>query len=159
MNCAMPWKPQKPSASRQSWNARPAAVSLAGADDYVAKPFSPRELAARVKAVLRRSGPAGARSDLLSLGPVSLSRTRREVTLDGLGIELTQREFDLLAYLMERPGIAVGRDELLESVWGFVVPDATRTVEVHIAQLRKKLGRPELVRTLRGVGYKMVEPR
>jgi DNA-binding response OmpR family regulator len=128
-----------------------------GADDYVAKPFSPRELAARVKAVLRRSGPAGARGDLLlSVGPLALSRARREVSVDDRPVELTQREFDLLAYLMERPGIAVGRDELLESVWGFAVPDQTRTVEVHVAQLRKKLGRPELVRTLRGVGYKLV---
>ncbi len=130
----------------------------AGADDYVAKPFSPRELAARVKAVLRRSRPSSPPAELLTHGPVTLSRARREVTVDDHPVELTQREFDLLAYLMERPGIAVGRDELLESVWGFVVPDQTRTVEVHVAQLRKKLGRPELVRTLRGVGYKLVAP-
>lgn len=130
----------------------------AGADDYVAKPFSPRELAARVKAVLRRSGPSSPPAELLTLGPVTLSRARREVTVDERPVELTQREFDLLAYLMERPGIAVGRTELLESVWGFVVPDQTRTVEVHVAQLRKKLGRPELVRTLRGIGYKLVAP-
>jgi len=129
-----------------------------GADDYVPKPFSPRELAARVKAVLRRSGPAAPRKDLLALGPVTLSRARREVSVDERAVELTQREFDLLAYLMERPGIAVGRDELLECVWGFLVPDDTRTVEVHVAQLRKKLGHPELVRTLRGVGYKLVAP-
>ena len=141
----------------------------AGADDYVPKPFSPRELTARVKAVLRRRDPAGAApagsthagsthagQDLLTVGPISLSRARREVSVDERSVELTQREFDLLAYLIERPGIAVGRDELLESVWGFVVLDGTRTVEVHIAQLRKKLGRPELVRTLRGVGYKLV---
>ena len=88
--------------------------------------------------------------------PVTLSRGRREVSVDERSVELTQREFDLLAYLMERPGIVVGRHELLESVWGFVVPDDTRTVEGHVAQLRKKLGRPELVRTLRGVGYKFV---
>jgi DNA-binding response OmpR family regulator len=127
-----------------------------GADDYVPKPFSPRELAARVKAVLRRSGPAGARDDVLSLGPIQLWRARREVHVDGRPVALTQREFDLLAHLMERPGLAVGRQELLESVWGFVVDDGTRTIEVHVAQLRKKLGHPELVQTLRGIGYKMV---
>ncbi len=127
-----------------------------GADDYLPKPFSPRELAARVKAVLRRSAATPPQQDVLAIGPVTLSRGRREVSVDERSVELTQREFDLLAYLMERPGIVVGRHELLESVWGFVVPDDTRTVEVHIAQLRKKLGHPELVRTLRGVGYKFV---
>ena len=129
-----------------------------GADDYLPKPFSPRELAARVKAVLRRSAATPPLQDVLAIGPVTLSRGRREVSVDERSVELTQREFDLLAYLMERPGIVVGRHELLESVWGFVVPDDTRTVEVHVAQLRKKLGRPGLVRTLRGVGYKFVAP-
>jgi DNA-binding response OmpR family regulator len=74
--------------------------------------------------------------------------------VDGKEIELTQREFDLLEYLLRHPGQVVTRDQLLESVWGFVSPGETRTVEVHVAQLRKKLGRPELIRTVRGVGYK-----
>ncbi len=129
----------------------------AGADDYVPKPFSPRELAARVKAVLRRSradGTTGA--DVSSLGPVTLSRTSREVHVDGRAVELTQREFDLLDYLLERPNMVVSRDDLLASVWGFLSPGETRTVEVHVAQLRKKLGRPELIRTIRGIGYKAV---
>ncbi|MCW2954445.1 MAG: DNA-binding response regulator [Conexibacter sp.] len=129
----------------------------AGADDYVPKPFSPRELAARVKAVLRRSRGDGAHAaDARSLGPVTLSRTSREVRVDGREVELTQREFDLLDYLIERPNTVVSRDDLLESVWGFLAPGETRTVEVHVAQLRKKLGRPELIRTVRGVGYKAV---
>jgi two-component system OmpR family response regulator len=124
-----------------------------GADDYLPKPFSPRELTARIRAVLRRS----ARVDepaLLTLGPVTLSPSAREARVDGREITLTQREFDLLEYLMVRSGRVVTRDELLEAVWGFVAPGQTRTVEVHLAQLRKKLGHPELIRTVRGVGYK-----
>ncbi len=125
-----------------------------GADDYVSKPFSPRELAARVKAVLRRAGPSAVAEDLSTLGPVTLARGAREVRVDGTEVELTQREFDLLEYLLRHVGQVVGRDQLLESVWGFLAPGETRTVEVHVAQLRKKLGHPELIKTIRGVGYK-----
>ena len=128
-----------------------------GADDYVAKPFSPRELTARVKAVLRRAGsarsPADAQ-DVLELGPVVLARGAREVHVDGAEVELTQREFDLLEYLLRHAGQVVSRDQLLESVWGFRSPGETRTVEVHVAQLRKKLGHADLIRTVRGLGYK-----
>jgi two-component system, OmpR family, response regulator len=126
-----------------------------GADDYVAKPFSPRELTARVKAVLRRSGGSGPdAADVLQVGPVILARSAREVRVDGEEVELTQREFDLLEYLLRHAGQVVSRDQLLESVWGFRSPGATRTVEVHVAQLRKKLGHPDLIRTVRGLGYK-----
>ncbi len=131
---------------------RVAGLEL-GADDYVVKPFSPRELTARVKAVLRRSQPR-AEEDRLILGPVMLDRVGREVRVDDREVELTQREFDLLEYLMRHPGQVVTRDALLESVWGFLAPGETRTVEVHIAQLRKKLGDPGLIRTVRGLGYK-----
>jgi two-component system alkaline phosphatase synthesis response regulator PhoP len=127
---------------------------MIGADDYVAKPFSPRELTARVKAVLRRAGRVPDAEDVIALGPVMLARGAREVRIGGEEIELTQREFDLLEYLLRHAGQVVSRDQLLESVWGFVSPGETRTVEVHVAQLRKKLGRPELIRTVRGVGYK-----
>jgi DNA-binding response OmpR family regulator len=130
---------------------RVAGLEL-GADDYVPKPFSPRELTARIKAVLRRGGRT--EEDLLSLGPVTVSVAAREVHLDGQELELTQREFDLLEYLVRNSGRVVGRDELLEAVWGFVSPGQTRTVEVHVAQLRRKLGHPGLIRTVRGVGYK-----
>lgn len=125
-----------------------------GADDYVAKPFSPRELTARVKAVLRRSQPAGASQDVISVGPVVVARAAREVRVDGREVQLTQREFDLLEYLLRHSGQVVTRDQLLESVWGFHSPGETRTVEVHVAQLRKKLGDADLIRTVRGIGYK-----
>jgi two-component system, OmpR family, response regulator len=133
---------------------RVAGLEL-GADDYLTKPFSPRELTARIKAVLRRA--SGHRdSAVLVLGPLSMSPGAREVLVDGHEVELTQREFDLLEYLVRRRGQVVGRDELLEAVWGFLAPGETRTVEVHVAQLRKKLGDAALIRTVRGVGYKAV---
>lgn len=132
---------------------RVAGLEL-GADDYVSKPFSPRELTARVKAVLRRSRPGGTTADVLSLGPIVLARAAREVRVHGREVELTQREFDLLEHLLRHAGQVVTRDQLLESVWGFLAPGETRTVEVHVAQLRKKLGTPELIRTVRGLGYK-----
>jgi DNA-binding response OmpR family regulator len=125
-----------------------------GADDYVSKPFSPRELAARVKAVLRRAADRPASGDVTTLGPVTLARAAREVRAGGREVELTQREFDLLEYLLRHAGQVVTRDELLEAVWGFQSPGQTRTVEVHVAQLRKKLGHPNLIRTVRGLGYK-----
>jgi two-component system, OmpR family, alkaline phosphatase synthesis response regulator PhoP len=125
-----------------------------GADDYVSKPFSPRELTARVKAVLRRAGRGADAQDVIELGPVVLARGAREVHVDGAEVELTQREFDLLEYLLRHAGQVVTRDQLLESVWGFQSPGETRTVEVHVAQLRKKLGHPKLIRTVRGLGYK-----
>ncbi|MBV9337819.1 MAG: response regulator transcription factor [Solirubrobacterales bacterium] len=124
-----------------------------GADDYVSKPFSPRELTARVKAVLRRTQTV-ASEEVIELGPLRLARGAREVHVDGREVELTQREFDLLEYLLRNAGKVVTRDQLLESVWGFISPGETRTVEVHVAQLRKKLGRPDLIKTVRGLGYK-----
>jgi DNA-binding response OmpR family regulator len=89
-----------------------------------------------------------------SLGPVTLARGSREVRVAGREVELTQREFDLLEYLLRHAGQVVSRDQLLESVWGFLSPGETRTVEVHVAQLRKKLGHPDLIKTVRGLGYK-----
>jgi DNA-binding response OmpR family regulator len=124
-----------------------------GADDYVSKPFSPRELTARLKAVLRRSEDRIERA-VLSLEDVVLNRERREVTVAGRPVTLTAKEFDLLAFLLEQPGIVFSRELLLERVWGFDYPTSTRTVDMHVASLRRKLDRPELVQTVRGVGYK-----
>ncbi len=127
-----------------------------GADDYVPKPFSPRELVARIKAILRRSGPAHP-EDVLALGDVVLRKGAREVTVEGRPVELTAKEFDLLAFLMENAGTVVSRELLLDRVWGMEYPAETRTVDVHVGQVRKKLGRPGLIRTVRGAGYKATE--
>jgi DNA-binding response OmpR family regulator len=124
-----------------------------GADDYVPKPFSPRELSARIKAVLRRVEGAGG-EDVLRLGDVVIRRDEREVEVAGETVELTAKEFELLAWLVDNAGIVFSRDQLLDRVWGMSYHGGTRTVDVHVAQLRRKLGRPELVRTVRGAGYK-----
>jgi DNA-binding response OmpR family regulator len=128
-----------------------------GADDYVAKPFSPRELVARVRAVLRRSEPTR-EVQRLTLGDVVLDRGGRTATVSGRAVELTAKEFDLLAHLVEHAGLVLDRDRLLDRVWGQLYPGGTRTVDVHVAQLRRKLDRPELIRTVRGAGYKAVAP-
>jgi DNA-binding response OmpR family regulator len=133
---------------------RVAGLEL-GADDYVTKPFSPRELSARVRAVLRRVEPDEA-DDRLEAGDVVLDRRARSVTAGGAEIELTAREFDLLWHLAARPGLVVGREQLLDRVWGLTFPGGTRTVDVHVGQVRRKLGRPGLIRTVRGAGYKLV---
>jgi len=126
-----------------------------GADDYLTKPFSPRELVARMKAIMRRTEPQPT-NEVLTLGNVSLNRETHDVTIDGQDVELTAKEFDLLAYFLANPGAVLSRDVLLDRVWGVEYPGGTRTVDVHVAQLRRKLGRPELIRTLRGSGYKAV---
>jgi two-component system, OmpR family, alkaline phosphatase synthesis response regulator PhoP len=128
-----------------------------GADDYIGKPFSPRELVARMKAVLRRTERHPEEEELV-LGDVVLRRSAREVGVAGAPIELRPKEFDLLACLMQNRGAVLSRDVLLERVWGFDYAGGTRTVDVHVAQLRRKLGRPDLIRTVRGSGYKAVQP-
>ena len=123
-----------------------------GADDYITKPFSPREVVARLKAVLRRSQGVTI-ADELSLGDVVLNRDSRQCLVAGREVALTATEFDLLAHLMAKPGRVFTREQLLSEVWGYSSVVTTRTVDVHVAQLRAKLGVPDLIRTVRGVGY------
>ena len=124
-----------------------------GADDYVTKPFSPREVVARVKSLVRRSALASRESGPLHIGDVIVDVTRRRVFVDDHEVQLTATEFDLLAHLMSEPGRVFSRDQLLSEVWGYASAVGTRTVDVHVAQLRSKLGDASPLRTVRGVGY------
>lgn len=130
-----------------------------GADDYLAKPFGMMEMVSRVRALLRRAPARGAAddaADTLEVGPLSVSPSRHEAACDGKPLNLTLREFDLLAFLIRSPGVVFNRETLLQRVWGWDFDGGSRTVDVHVQTLRQKLGDSSgLIETVRGVGYRL----
>ncbi|MFF3495937.1 response regulator transcription factor [Streptomyces sp. NPDC002795] len=138
------------------------AVLGDGADDYIVKPFGAAQLDARIKAVLRRLGLPADADEPLTVGGLVITPASREVTLDGRPLDLTPREFDLLAHLAQRPGQVVSRRELLAEVWQQPLGGADKTVDVHLSWLRRKLGEsaqsPRYLHTVRTVGVKLMAP-
>jgi DNA-binding response OmpR family regulator len=133
-----------------------------GADDYVVKPFSPREIVARVRAVLRRAGGPSGRVEVISAAGVTLDLTRRAASVEDRPLDLTTMEFDLLALLVEHPGQVFSRLQLLDRVQGTAYEGYERTIDVHVKNLRRKLGDdsddPRFIETVRGVGYRFRQP-
>jgi len=130
-----------------------------GADDYVTKPFNPRAVVARIKAILRRSEASVRGARPMEVGALRVDPRRREASVGDRRVDLRPREFDLLAALARDPGVVLTRDALLEDVWGTDFSGETRTVDVHVAEVRKKLGQDgPPIETVRGIGYRLVPP-
>jgi DNA-binding response OmpR family regulator len=129
-----------------------------GADDYIVKPFGFRELVARIRAVARRRPTPAANAHASEVGALSIDRRTRRVLVDGSEVALTPKEFDLLAFLAEDPGAVCSRQQVLEEVWDPHWYGPTKTLDVHVASLRKKLGDPRWIETVRGVGFRLDEP-
>jgi DNA-binding response OmpR family regulator len=152
MRATQDWTPVLFVTARDDEVDRVLGLEL-GADDYVTKPFSPRELVARVGSVLRRTHGSPEPDAVLEVGTVRVDVGAHRVTAAGREVELTATEFDLLAFLMRRPGHVFTREHLLSQVWGYAPAASMRTVDVHVAQVRAKLGPASPLRTVRGVGY------
>jgi len=129
-----------------------------GADDYVVKPFGLRELIARIRAVTRRTSASGVSSQPLRAGSIEVNERTRRATIDGRELALTPKEFELLAALARDPGAAISRRRLLQEVWQTTWYGSSKTIDVHVAALRRKLGDPGLIESVRGVGFRLRVP-
>jgi len=148
-------------SARPDESDRILALEL-GADDYLVKPFGIRELIARIRAVHRRLHPGdgpGSSSEALEVGALSVNTRTREVTVAGSSVELTPKEFDVLSYLASEPGTVFRRETLLSDVWDINWYGSTKTLDAHIASIRRKLGNPGWIESVRGVGFRLVEPQ
>ena len=130
-----------------------------GVDEYIAKPFSPKILVARIEAILRRTNQT-AREEILSCGGIRLDKSAHQVTIDGVSVDLSYKEFELLAYFMENKGIALSREKILNNVWNYDYFGDARTIDTHVKKLRSKMGeKGEMIRTIWGMGYKLEEDK
>jgi two-component system KDP operon response regulator KdpE len=149
-------------ATARDDEAEIVATLDAGADDYLVKPYSAAQLDARLRAVLRRSSPSDEPAPAIEVGGLRVDSDRHEVSLDGRPLELSRKEFELLAYLADNAGHVVTKRQLLADIWGQPYGGADKTVDVHLSWLRRKLGEtaaePRMLRTIRGVGVKLVDP-
>jgi DNA-binding response OmpR family regulator len=152
LRAADDWTPVLLVTARDDEVDRVVGLEL-GADDYVTKPFSPRELVARIRTVLRRAAHVPGAAEELAVGTVRVRVDHRRAFVAGAEVALTSTEFDLLVHLLRSPARVFTREQLLSAVWGYTASAGTRTVDVHVAQLRGKLGPGNPIRTVRGVGY------